>query len=117
VGVDLTPLDFQARVEIVVGMLERMHDRQYPLRSIPMDLVAESVGKEAIEQSLDPSFDLARLSPHQIAVHLNAILARNAAPGHALYFQSAPSQFDLVSPWQASTYVVHDGVERLRDGG
>lgn len=124
----LTAADFQARVEAVIGMLERLHDRQYPLRSIPMDLVAEAVAAEArasginswhvvSSRRIEGVEDLVDLTPHQIATILNTILSRNMRPGDALHFASDSSQFDVTSPWQASSYVPHDGVERLRDGG
>lgn len=110
----MTPEGFQARVEFVVGMLERLHDRQYPLRSIPMDLVADAVARDAQAAGRE----LAALTPYEIAAGLNAVLARNLIlPGSALHFHSTPDQFDVVSPWQASSYAAHDGVERLRDGG
>jgi hypothetical protein len=125
----MTAAEFQERVESVIGMLERMHDRQYPLRNIPMDLVAEAVAAEARQAGLNSWTvistrqiegveDLVDLTPYQIASVLNTILARNAyLPGSALHFATSPDQFDRSSPWEASSYLPHDGVERLRDGG
>ena len=108
----MTPEAFQDRVEAVIGILERLHDRQYPLRRIPMDLVAAAVATEAAPRPLEA------LSPPDIAAILNVILARNAIqPGSAVALATDPSQFDVVAPWQASNYSPHDGVDRLRDGG
>lgn len=108
----MTPAAFQARVEAVIAVLETIHDRQHPLRRVPMDLVAAAVAADACPTALED------LRASQIADLLNAILARNAMqPASAVIFQTDPSAFDVVSPWQASSYVVHDGVERLRDGG
>lgn len=107
----MTLAAFQVRVEAVIDALERLHDRQYPLRRIPMDLVAEAVATE-----VHPA-DLEALSPRQIADTLNVILARNAALPTAVRFATGPDAFEVASPWQASSFLPHDGVERLRDGG
>lgn len=107
----MTPEDFQARVAAVIAIVEQLHDREYPLRRVPMDLVAAAVAAEACPIAPDD------LSPGRIAELLQVILSRNTAPGAALHFQTAPSAFDVVAPWQASSYCAHDGVERLRDGG
>lgn len=108
----MTPADFQVRVETVIAIMEQTHDRQYPLRRVPMDLVSEAVAAEACPVAPED------LSPSRIAVLLNTILARNnILPTSAVSFQTDASAFDRVSPWQASSFQVHDGVERLRDGG
>lgn len=136
----MTIAEFQTRVEWVIGELERMHDRQYPLRSIPMDMVTEAVAREcgcrtvSERQSIGARIrlcverirawwrygvpimadNLARLHPHQIADALNAILKRNM--GTAAHFNVTPDALDAVSPWRASSYLPHEGVDRLSDG-
>lgn len=106
----MTPAAFQERVDAVIAVLEQIHDAQYPLRRVPMDLVAEAVARDAGAIALED------LSAGQIAACLNGILARQN-PASAVRFQTAPSAFDVVSPWQGSSYQVHDGAERLKDGG
>lgn len=110
----MTSEAFQARVEAVVVALERTHDRQHPLRRVPMDLVAGAVADAARVGGAEPC----DLTPVQVAEILNVVLARNQSiPNSGLKFTVDPAHLDVVAPWQPSSYQVHDGVERLRDGG
>ena len=105
----MTIAAFQERVEWVIGELERMNDRQHPLRAFPMDLVADAVAREC---GVD---DLATIPPRTVAESLNVILKRNR--GAAIGFNVTSSTFDSAGPWLMSSYLPHEGIDRLSDGG
>lgn len=110
--------EFQDRVEAVVVALERIHERQYPLRSIPMDMVAEAVATDlAATWQVESDAAAERANPFDIATALNAVLFRNMAlPKNAWQFSANPDTYDTPGLWSAGSYLPHAGVDTLRDG-
>ncbi len=117
----MTLAEFQGRVEGVILALEFLHQRQYPLRAIPMDIVTDAIIAEASSREggdrapLEVAEDL---SPNQLGDLLNVILSRNmSTPKNAWAFSDGPTTYDISAPWLVGGFLPHNGVERLREGG
>lgn len=96
------------RTEQVMNALEGVNNCRHPLRSIPLDMIADAV----LVASRVEKFE--ELSPREVAHILNGILGRN---NDLLMKIPNPDSLDTVGIFNGSSFLIHEGVARLSEGG